>query len=123
VVSSLQGKTGFPGSSAYCASKHALHGLFDSLRCELDGSGVSVTIVCPGAVDTPIHGTKEKRVRKDAVMMSANECAAVILRAAKQRSNGPTRDRAILRVAAPPWLDGEAAPRAEGWAGRARVWL
>jgi NAD(P)-dependent dehydrogenase (short-subunit alcohol dehydrogenase family) len=85
VVSSLQGKTGFPGSSAYCASKHALHGLFDSLRCELDGSGVSVTIVCPGAVDTPIHGTKEKRVRKDASMMSANECARLILRAAKQR--------------------------------------
>jgi short-subunit dehydrogenase len=85
VVSSLQGKTGFPGSSAYCASKHALHGLFDSLRCELEGSGVSVTIVCPGAVDTPIHGTKEKRVRKDADMMSASQCARLILRAAKQR--------------------------------------
>src|SRR5262249_35656518 len=32
VVSSLQGKAGFPGYTAYSASKHALHGFFDALR-------------------------------------------------------------------------------------------
>ena len=36
-------------------------------------------------MDTPIHGTKEKRLRKGADMMSANACARLILRAAKKR--------------------------------------
>jgi short-subunit dehydrogenase len=50
--------------------------------------------VCPGAVDTPIHTTKDKRVRKGAAMMSASECARLILRAARQR-----RREEILTVA------------------------
>lgn len=57
-VSSLQGKTGFPESSGYCASKFAMQGFFDSLRIELEGSGVGVLIVSPGAVDTAIHARK-----------------------------------------------------------------
>lgn len=40
----------FPCSDA--ASKHALHGYFDSLRIEVQSRGVSVTMVCPGYVQT-----------------------------------------------------------------------
>jgi short-subunit dehydrogenase len=57
-VSSLQGKTGFPLSTGYAASKHAMQGFFDSLRIELEGSGVDVTLVSPGPVDTGIHARK-----------------------------------------------------------------
>lgn len=54
VVSSLVGKFGTPYRSAYAASKHALHGFFDSLRAELAGTGVAVTIICPGFVHTNV---------------------------------------------------------------------
>ncbi len=52
VISSLLGKFGAAGRSSYSASKHALHGFFDSLRAELAGAGVSVTLVCPGFIAT-----------------------------------------------------------------------
>jgi dehydrogenase/reductase SDR family protein 7B len=54
VVSSLQGKIGIPHRSSYAASKHALHGYFDSLRCELGPSGVRVSTVCPGYIRTQL---------------------------------------------------------------------
>lgn len=52
VVSSIAGLLGPPRRSGYAASKHALHGFFDALRAESVGTGVKVTIVCPGYVDT-----------------------------------------------------------------------
>ncbi len=54
VVSSLLGKFGLPTRSTYAASKHALHGWFDSLRTELHDENVGVTMVCPGYVKTNI---------------------------------------------------------------------
>ncbi|MFP4477361.1 MAG: SDR family oxidoreductase [Desulfatibacillaceae bacterium] len=55
VVSSVAGITPLLGRTGYSASKHALHGLFDSLRAELAGTGVGVTIVCPGFTATNIN--------------------------------------------------------------------
>ncbi len=54
VVSSLAAKLAVPGRSAYCASKAALHGFFDSLRPEVYAQGIKVTLVCPGFVNTNI---------------------------------------------------------------------
>ena len=56
MVSSVAGKTGNPLSSPYCASKHAIEGLSESLRRELMLFGIDVIIVAPGAVRTPIWG-------------------------------------------------------------------
>jgi len=53
-VTSVVGKIGTPMRSAYAASKHALHGFFDSLRAELAGSGIGVTLVLPGFVRTSV---------------------------------------------------------------------
>ena len=53
-VSSLAGFSPLYGRTAYAASKHALHGLFDSLRSELRGTGVGVLMVCPGFTATGI---------------------------------------------------------------------
>ncbi len=53
-ISSLCGFTPLLGRSAYAASKHALHGLFGSLRSELRGTGVGVLLVCPGFTATGI---------------------------------------------------------------------
>ncbi|MCL4131767.1 UNVERIFIED_CONTAM: hypothetical protein GTU68_024187 [Idotea baltica] len=54
VMSSVTGKIGVPTRSMYAASKHALHGYFDSLRAELCDRGINVTILCPGYVYTNI---------------------------------------------------------------------
>ena len=54
VMSSVMGKVGFPGRSAYSASKHALHGFFDTLRAEVFRDNIKVTILCPGYVQTNV---------------------------------------------------------------------
>ncbi|MBN1334578.1 MAG: SDR family NAD(P)-dependent oxidoreductase [Deltaproteobacteria bacterium] len=54
VVSSVVGHVPTPGRSAYAAAKHALHGWFDALRAEIHGTGVRVTLLCPGYVRTQI---------------------------------------------------------------------
>jgi len=57
VISSVTGIFGTPYRSGYAASKHALHGFFDSLRAELwkdVKDAIPVTIICPGFIHTPI---------------------------------------------------------------------
>jgi short-subunit dehydrogenase len=54
VVSSISGKFGFFLRSAYSASKHALHGFYESLLLEEEVNGIKVTIVCPGKINTNI---------------------------------------------------------------------
>lgn len=53
-VLSTAAQRGFPGWSAYCASKWGLAGLVAALREELRGSGVRVTALYPGATDSPL---------------------------------------------------------------------
>ncbi len=54
-LSSLSGFAPLLNRSAYSASKHALHGLFDSLRIELQSNDVRVMMVCPGRTATDFH--------------------------------------------------------------------
>ena len=55
VISSIAGFAPLLGRTGYSASKHALHGLFDSLRAEVKESGVGITLVCPGFTATNIE--------------------------------------------------------------------
>ncbi len=54
VVTSVVGKIGTPLRSSYAASKHALHGFFDSLRAEVYKNNIAVTLVCPGFIQTEV---------------------------------------------------------------------
>lgn len=54
VISSIAGKFGFFLRSAYSASKHALHGFYESLLLEEEKNGIHVTIACPGKINTNI---------------------------------------------------------------------
>ncbi len=54
VVTSVVGKIGTPLRSSYAASKHALHGFFDSLRAEIHNDNIAVTLICPGFVNTDV---------------------------------------------------------------------
>lgn len=120
VVSSLAGRFGLPGNAGYCASKHALAGFFDSLRLELRGSGVSVTVAYPGFVDSGFHqrmvdGAGEAmhvdiRERARGHVMSAEQCARHIVRAAARRRRelvmtGSGKLAVWLRLLAPGLLD------------------
>lgn len=92
VSSSITGKFGFPLRSAYSASKHALHGFYESLQTELGRSGVGVTIIVPGRVVTNIsyhalekdgsaHGQMDPG---QATGISAERCASQILKAIRR---------------------------------------
>lgn len=91
VVSSAVGKFGSPWRSGYSASKHALHGFFDSLRSEEYNNGVRVLIVCPGFIHTNVSvnaltGTGQKLGTMDpatAAGISPEECARQIINAIK----------------------------------------
>ena len=55
VIESLAGVSPLLGRTGYCASKHALHGFFTSLRSEIRDSGVHIMLVCPGFVKTNLQ--------------------------------------------------------------------
>lgn len=54
VITSIVGKIGTPLRSSYAASKHALHGFFDSLRAEVYQNNIKITLACPGFVQTNV---------------------------------------------------------------------
>lgn len=58
-VSSAAGLLGLPWHAAYSASKFGLRGLSDVLRFDLRRHGIGVSLVCPGAVATPLADTIE----------------------------------------------------------------
>ncbi|MFP4511092.1 MAG: SDR family oxidoreductase [Spirochaetaceae bacterium] len=91
-VSSMVGLFGFPLRSAYAASKHAMHGFFETLSIELSSTGIAVTIVSPGRVRTDIsryaltgsgaeHGVMDPGQQSG---ISADRCAGQILRGLKR---------------------------------------
>jgi short-subunit dehydrogenase len=92
-VASLTGLVGVPTRTAYAASKHAMRGFFDSLRIELDTTGVTVTMIYPGFVATGIRenatGADGQVVKIDPVSkddaMSVEECAGLIVDAIETR--------------------------------------
>ncbi len=63
MISSVAGKNGNPLTAPYCASKHAVEGLSESLRRELMLFGIDVIIVAPGPVKTPIWSKGQQRPR------------------------------------------------------------
>ncbi len=91
VISSIAGKFGFYFRSAYSASKHALHGFFESLRMEIYKDNVNVLIVCPGKIKTNISvnaitsdGSKHNKMDESTELgTSAEECARQIIQAIK----------------------------------------
>lgn len=92
-VASVAGFTGVPTRTLYSASKHALVGFFESLRVELRGSGVDITLIAPDFVVTELHaramgadGTALGHGKLDPrKVMTAETCAKLIAKAMKKR--------------------------------------
>lgn len=55
-ISSIAGKRGFSGGTAYCAAKWGMQGFTEALRAELGDRGIRAYTVCPAAVATPWWG-------------------------------------------------------------------
>ena len=70
---------GFPGWSAYCASKWGLRGLVAALREELQGSGVRLTALYPGATDTDIWRDLPGEWDRGRMMPASEVARAVVL--------------------------------------------
>ena len=92
-ISSVAGFSPLIGRTGYAASKHALHGFFDSLRTEVQDDGVDVLIVCPSFIDSGIDraalgadGLPAAQARKTTgATTQPAEVANAILQAAQQR--------------------------------------
>ena len=98
-VSSVFGFVAPPGNAAYCASKFAVRGFTESLRHELEGTGVAVSCVHPGGVATNIArggrvgagATEEEKeelvtFHTRASRTTAEEAARIILRGIRRRT-------------------------------------
>lgn len=84
-ISSVAGYSPLVGRTAYAASKHAMHGFFNTLGAELSGKGVHVMIVCPTFIETNIRRDNNKKVETEALTPEyvANEILKGIVK--KQR--------------------------------------
>lgn len=89
VITSLVGKFGSPFRSSYAASKHALHGFFDTLRAEHFQDNIAVTMICPGFIRTNVSvnaitadgSTLGQMDEAQANGMSPEDCATEIFSA------------------------------------------
>jgi dehydrogenase/reductase SDR family member 7B len=77
VTSSLLGKWGFHLRSTYAATKHALHGFYESMRLELEPSNVRISLVTPGFIATPISVHALDKAGNPTGEMDANQSGGI----------------------------------------------
>jgi len=98
-ISSLAAYRGLPKSAAYCASKAALSAMFESLRLDLRGTGVGVTIIYPGFIKTPLTAVRRMRMP---YLMELDDAVQKIVRAIEQRRKAyafPWQLASLVRLA------------------------
>ena len=88
-IGSVAGHQAYPGGNVYCATKHAVRGLTQALRLDLLGSGVRVSSIDPGMVETEFsrvrfHGDDERArsVYRGLRPLTAEDVAEVVVFAA-----------------------------------------
>src|SRR4030095_12778879 len=116
IVGSVAGHVPVPATSAYCMSKFAVRGFAESIHDELAASGVSVTLVSPGFVDSEFRRVDNTGKRHESVpdpvpawlRMPTDRAARTIVRAIRRRRReivvtGHGNARVLLYRHA-PWL-------------------
>ena len=86
-VSSLGGLVGIFGYTAYAASKFAIRGFAEALRCEVKPQGIRVSVIYPPDTDTPQHAFEQqylpdetRAIAGNARCLSADEVATALLK-------------------------------------------
>src|SRR5262249_10086036 len=113
-VSSVAGKRAFPLSGAYCASKFAMNGLTESLRTELRGSGIDVSLVLPVGTATDFFTVAKNKSDRPSVplgiVQSPQQVARAIVKCAKSPNPEvyvypPSRILVLLNTISPRLVD------------------
>ncbi len=116
VTSSLSGKYGVPKIAAYAASKHALHGFYETLRSEINDYNIYITIIIPGIIKTRITahaltGTGEKFGKIDKTFqnayppdLAAKKIVIAILKKKESAFVGGTEGITLFLNRLSPWL-------------------
>ncbi len=113
-VSSLAGFRGLPKSAAYSASKAGMTAFFESVRLDVQSKGITVTIIQPGFIKTPLTSG---RTNKMPFLMELEDSIPLFLRAIERRvkfAAFPWQLASIVRLAKvfPAWLYDRIAGRA-----------
>jgi short-subunit dehydrogenase len=98
VISSLAAYRGLPKSAAYCASKAAVSAFFESVRLDLKGKGIAVTIIHPGFIKTPLT---EGRHADMPFLMELHDAVQLIVGAIERRKKSyafPWQLASIVRL-------------------------
>jgi 3-hydroxy acid dehydrogenase/malonic semialdehyde reductase len=105
-IGSIAGHQAYPGGNVYCATKHAVRGLTDGLRIDLLGSGIRVTSIDPGMVDTEFsevrfHGDRERAAAtyKGLTPLAAEDVADLVHFTATRPAHVNIAEALILPVA------------------------
>lgn len=129
MTASVAGLISAPHLGAYAATKHAVVGLAATLRDELSGTGVGVSVVCPGMVNTRIFESERNRPAELAGETHTDPDATTAYRAVLAASAPPSAvaeavlDAIVanrLFVLPSPELDGLVAARLEEVRGAMR---
>jgi short-subunit dehydrogenase len=114
-VSSIVGRRGIAGSSAYSATKAAQLGFMEALRADLVGTGIHASIVFPVSTDTEFHDALARDYHLHVQGLGPRQSAAVVARAIVNCVVSPRAEvypfrkaklLAVLSVIAPKTNDG-----------------
>ena len=102
-IGSIAGRQTYPGGNVYCATKHAVRALTDGLRLDLAGTGVRVTSIDPGMVNTEFstvrfHGNRKRAnaVYRGMTPLAAEDVAAAVVFAATRPAHVTIADLLLL---------------------------
>ena len=115
-IASIASWVGLPTYSIYAATKFGLRGFLESLRRELRGTGITVSGIYPGAVDTEfdqhagVHW-KTTRVTPNWLLLTADDVAHQILKVIKKKKNNAINP-GIMRLAV--WINA-SFPETVSW--------
>lgn len=93
-ISSVAGFMGLPGASSYSASKAAVTIFNEALGLDLKNSGIAVSTICPGFVDTPLT---QQNNHKMPFLLSAEKAAQIM-------KKGLDRKKGLIIYPWPMWL-------------------
>ncbi|MBV9214749.1 MAG: SDR family NAD(P)-dependent oxidoreductase, partial [Acidobacteria bacterium] len=113
-VSSLAGFRGLPRSAAYSASKAAMTAYFESVRLDVADRGVSVTIIQPGFIRTPLTAGREAKMP---FLMYLDDAIPLFIKAIERKKKFaafPWQLASIVRAGLimPAWLYDRISSRA-----------
>ncbi len=100
-ISSLVGRTTFPGMGVYGATKYAVEALSDALRQEVSGFGIKVVIIEPGFVATSLGDAADARgvASRDIPAAYASMVAAGARYLAAQIAKGIAPEQVAVAIA------------------------